>query len=79
MSGTSSVKRKRSLQDLPVDLTIMQRAKSSLLSLQKELEGIEETTEGIASIMTQIEALQNILRKAKKPVRLRVCHPLSIF
>ncbi|KAJ7715910.1 hypothetical protein DFH07DRAFT_862573 [Mycena maculata] len=60
-------KRKRSLQDSPVDLTVMQKARSCLLSLQEELEGIEETAGEISAIMAQVEVLQRILGTAKKP------------
>ncbi|KAJ6611501.1 hypothetical protein B0H10DRAFT_363709 [Mycena sp. CBHHK59/15] len=60
-------KRKRSLQDSPVDLTIMQKARTCLVSLQQELEGIVETSDEITAIMTQVDALQAILGTAKKP------------
>ncbi|KAK7029204.1 hypothetical protein R3P38DRAFT_2934478 [Favolaschia claudopus] len=60
-------KRRRSLQDSPVDLTIMQKARSSLLSLQRELEGIDETQDQLTTIMAQIDIVQQILGTAKKP------------
>ncbi|KAJ7194324.1 hypothetical protein GGX14DRAFT_378060 [Mycena pura] len=62
-------KRKRSLHDSPVDLTIVQQATSSLLSLKQELGGIYETTEEITEIMARVERLGGIIKTAKKPVR----------
>ncbi|KAJ7506985.1 hypothetical protein B0H11DRAFT_1969712 [Mycena galericulata] len=61
-------KRKRSLEDSPVDLTVMKKARSCLLSLQQELEGIEETAGEITAIMEQVEVLQGILGTTQKPI-----------
>jgi hypothetical protein len=61
-------KRKRSLQDMPVDLTKMQLAKQRLQALQEELSGIEETTDEMGQIMVHVDALQDILKTTKKLV-----------
>ncbi|KAJ7318293.1 hypothetical protein DFH08DRAFT_892323 [Mycena albidolilacea] len=65
--STQGHKRKRSLQDSPVDLTLMQQARKCLVALQEELDGVVETTSEITAIMTQVDALQAILGTAKKP------------
>jgi hypothetical protein len=62
-------KRKRSLQETPVDIGKMAAAKSRIQALKEELEGIEETSETMQVIMEHIEALDEILANAKKPVR----------
>ncbi|KAK7050481.1 hypothetical protein R3P38DRAFT_3173891 [Favolaschia claudopus] len=59
-------KRKRSLQDTPVNLSLMQQARECLVALQEELHGVEETAEEITVIMTQFNALQRILATAEK-------------
>ncbi|KAJ7470162.1 hypothetical protein B0H11DRAFT_1812624 [Mycena galericulata] len=64
--STQGHKRKRSLQDSPVDLTLMQKARKCLVALQEELDGVVETTNEITAIMTQVDALQAILGTAKK-------------
>lgn len=46
-------KRKRSLQDSPVDLTLMKQARKCLVALQEELDGVVETSSEITAIMTQ--------------------------
>ncbi|KAJ7731424.1 hypothetical protein DFH07DRAFT_755635 [Mycena maculata] len=68
--STQGHKRKRSLQDSPVDLTLMQQARKCLVALQEELDGVVETTSEITAIMTQVDALQAILGTAKKPTDL---------
>ncbi|KAF5348893.1 hypothetical protein D9756_009824 [Leucocoprinus leucothites] len=60
-------KRKRGLQDSPVDLGKMAAAKSRLSALEEELEGIEETAVELQAIMEHVDALDEILAKAKKP------------
>ena len=62
-------KRKRSLQDSTVDLGKMAAAKSRVEALKEELEGIDETAGTMLIIMEHIEALEQILTNAKKPVR----------
>ena len=62
-------KRKRSLQDSPVDLSKMRMALHRLESLKEELSGIEETEEELQTITDHVLALEIILRSAKKPVR----------
>ncbi|KAJ7858031.1 hypothetical protein B0H14DRAFT_3636775 [Mycena olivaceomarginata] len=65
--STQGHKRKRSLQDSLVDLTLMKQARKCLVALQEELDGVVETTSEITAIMTQVDALQAILGTAKKP------------
>ncbi|KAJ7749182.1 hypothetical protein B0H16DRAFT_1551903 [Mycena metata] len=60
-------KRKRRLQDSPVDLTLMKKARTCLVALQEELDGVVETTSQITAIMTHLDALQAVLGTAKKP------------
>ncbi|KAJ7728184.1 hypothetical protein B0H14DRAFT_2480155 [Mycena olivaceomarginata] len=67
--STQGHKRKRSLQDSPVALTLMRQARKCLVALQAELDGVVETTSEITAIMTRVDALQAILGTAKKPVR----------
>ena len=61
-------KRKRSINDTPIDLTKMQTARQRLLALQEESEGIEETELEMAKIMCHVDALQDILGSSKKLV-----------
>lgn len=63
-----SYKRKRSIQDTPVDLTKMQLVRQRLAALQEELAGIEETEEEMEEVTRHVEALQYILGTAKKLV-----------
>ena len=62
-------KRKRSLQDSPVDLSKMRMALHRLEALRAELDDIEETKEELDGISKHILALEKILKGAKKPVR----------
>jgi hypothetical protein len=62
-------KRKRSLQDSPIDLSKMRMALNRLEALKEELDGIEETEEELHTISDHVLALENILKGAKKPVR----------
>ncbi|KAL4242844.1 hypothetical protein ABKN59_011265 [Abortiporus biennis] len=67
MSDTSKIhKRKRSLQDSPVDLSQMQLARRQVERLRQELEGIEETEKEMKEIMTHIDKLERILTQSKK-------------
>ncbi|KAF8479244.1 hypothetical protein DFH94DRAFT_47310 [Russula ochroleuca] len=63
----SGHKRKRSLQDSPVDLLKMRMALSRLEALKEELDGIQETEEELKTISAHVLALENILKSAKKP------------
>ncbi|TFY77811.1 hypothetical protein EWM64_g6200 [Hericium alpestre] len=60
-------KRKRILQDSPVDLTKMRMAMNRLGALEEELEGIEETEEELKALMLHVDAPEAILGTAKKP------------
>lgn len=64
-----SHKRKRSLQDSPVDLTKMKMAMQRVQALREELAGIEETEGEMEALVTHVNSLEEILRSAKKPVR----------
>lgn len=66
--STKGRKRKRSINDTPIDLTKMQTARQHLLALQEESEGIEETELEMAKIMCHVDALQDILGSSKKLV-----------
>lgn len=66
MSTQKGHKRKRSIQDTPVDLTKMQLARQQLSALQEELSGIEETETEMEEIMKHVDALQGILGSTKK-------------
>ena len=61
-------KRKRSLQDSPVDLSKMRMALNRLEALKEELDGIEETEEELHTILEHVVTLENILKGAKKRV-----------
>ena len=56
-----SHKRKRSIQDTPVDLTKMQLAKHRLVALQEELAGVQETEGAMEEVMRHVDALVSIL------------------
>lgn len=66
MATQKGNKRKRSIQDTPVDLTKMQLARQRLSALQEELSGIEETETEMEEIMKHVDALQGILGSTKK-------------
>ena len=69
VESTKSHKRKRSLQDSPVDLTKMKMAMQRVQALREELADIEETEGEMEALMTHVNSLEEILRSAKKPVR----------
>ncbi|KAL0945712.1 hypothetical protein HGRIS_014860 [Hohenbuehelia grisea] len=58
-------KRKRSLQDSPVDVSKFQQALNRLQSLKEELDGITETEAEIEEVMNHVYALETILKTAK--------------
>ena len=66
-------KRKRSLQDSPIDVSKMRMALNRLDALKAELDGIQETEEELDGISKYVLALEDSLKGAKKPVR-----PISI-
>lgn len=66
MSGRGH-KRKRSLQDSPVDLSKMRMALQSLDALKAELDSIQETEGELDVIFKHVEVLEDILKSAKKP------------
>jgi hypothetical protein len=66
---TKSHKRKRSLQDTPVDLTKMTVAIQRVQALKEELADVEETEVEMQALMIHVTSLEEILRSAKKPVR----------
>jgi hypothetical protein len=66
--STRNHKRKRSLQNSPVDLTKMKMAMQRVRALKEELAGIEETEGEVEALMTHVNSLEDILRSAKKPV-----------
>src|ERR1700729_3783754 len=67
--STRNHKRKRRLQESPVDLTKMKMAMRRVRALKEELAGIEETEGEMEALMTHVNSLEEILRGAKKPVR----------
>ena len=72
MSGKGH-KRKRSIQDTPVDLNKMKMALNHLSSLKEELDGIQETEGEMEAVMEHVHALQKILETAKKRVGEALC------
>lgn len=64
--GPKVHKRKRSIQDAPIDK--IQSAMHHIAALKKELAGIEETEVEVEAMMEHVSALEGILRGAKKPV-----------
>ena len=62
-------KRKRSLQDSPIDVSKMRMALNRLDALKAELDGIQETEEELDGISKHDLALEDILTGAMKPVR----------
>ncbi|KAK0189808.1 hypothetical protein F5146DRAFT_1052640 [Armillaria mellea] len=64
--SSSTHKRKRSLQDSPVNLTKMQMARTHLRALQEELRGIKETEEEMQQVISHTNALEAILGTTKK-------------
>ena len=68
-------KRRRSLQDSPVELSNMRMTLNRLNSLKAELNGIQETDEEMDTILKHVLPLEGILRGAKK----QVCSILIVF
>lgn len=62
-------KRKRSIQDTPINLNRIRSAMHRVSVLKEELAGIEETEVEVEAMMQHVSALEEILRGAKKPVR----------
>ncbi|KAJ7210973.1 hypothetical protein B0H12DRAFT_1157166 [Mycena haematopus] len=60
-------KRKRSLDEDPVDVGKLHQLKKHLGLLREELEGIEETEGELATVMAHISNIEKILETAKKP------------
>ncbi|KAF8338972.1 uncharacterized protein EI90DRAFT_2967439 [Cantharellus anzutake] len=59
---------KRSIEDTPINLSKMRLAQVAVESLKEELEGIQETEGALERVITELEALENILHNTKKPV-----------
>lgn len=74
MSERSDKLRKRSLEDSPVDLSTMRMVLSRLEALTEELDGIQETEEELDIISEHVDALEHILKGAKKPVHYLFSH-----
>jgi len=68
---------KRSLRDTPVNLSKMRIALNRLTALKEELDGIEETEKEMESVMEHVNALEEILSRAKKPVRIPYHQPVA--
>jgi len=60
-------KRKRSIEDTPVDVGLLRRVKNQVEALREHLADIEETESEMASVMTHLVALESILEGAKIP------------
>jgi hypothetical protein len=58
----------------PVNPSKMEIAMNYLVSLEEELNGIQETEMEMDAVMKHVHALQEILKNAKKPV----CKVLSL-
>lgn len=76
-SAGSGHKRKRSLDDDPVDVGKLYRLKQHMALLREELEGIEETEGELDSVMKQIGNLETILADVKNPCALKTLWPSS--
>ena len=63
-----SHKWKRSLEDIPVDLTKVQEAKKKLKVLQEQISGVDETSDEMRQIMRHFDVLQGLLSTAKETV-----------
>ena len=64
--SSSTHELKRSLQDLPVNLTEMQMVRTHLQVPEEELRGIEETEEEMQQIISHADVLDAILGATKK-------------
>lgn len=64
----SMFKRKRSLQDTPIDSSKIRHAREYLEKLKEELDGIEETEETMNDVMDCMQDLEQILTRSKKQV-----------
>ncbi|PPQ74684.1 hypothetical protein CVT26_007667 [Gymnopilus dilepis] len=60
-------KRKRSIQDTPINVNRIQSAMHRVSVLKEELAGIKETEVDVEAMMQHVSALEQILRGAKKP------------
>ncbi|PCH42710.1 hypothetical protein WOLCODRAFT_163991 [Wolfiporia cocos MD-104 SS10] len=67
MTPTVYRKRKYRLQDSTVDSAQMKMSLQRLHLLKEKLDGIEETEEGMGTVMEHVSALEDILTRAKKP------------
>lgn len=63
-------KRKRSLQDISMDVFKMSKALEKIRVLAGELEEVEETEQEMLAIMKHVHELEAILKTAKFPVRI---------
>lgn len=70
MPETQTQKRKRSLQDTPIDKRKMTRVTNSLNALREELSGIDETEEKMEGVMKHVDELDCILKETKRIVHL---------
>jgi len=68
---------KRSLRDTPVNLSKMRIALNRLTALKEELDGIKEIEKEMESVMEHVNALEEILSRAKKPVRIPYHQPIA--
>ncbi|KAL0947856.1 hypothetical protein HGRIS_010493 [Hohenbuehelia grisea] len=64
MSATH--KRKRSLENIAVDVAKVRRFTSSLHALKEELLGIDETEAEMAEVMKHVDELERILKESKR-------------
>ena len=63
-------KRKRSVDDTPIDIGLLRKAKKQIEVLRQHLADIEETEEEMGAVMLHLQGLEKILSGAKKPVGL---------
>ncbi|KAJ7814330.1 hypothetical protein B0H14DRAFT_2376063 [Mycena olivaceomarginata] len=66
-SSTKGHKRKRSLDEDPVNVDQLHQLKKHMALLREELDGIEETEGELDTVMTHIGNLERILADVKKP------------
>ena len=78
MSESHIHKRKRNLQDSPVDISKMRILTTSLEALREELSGIDETEEEMEEVIKHVNELDCILKEAKRVVRSK-CSCLSCW
>jgi hypothetical protein len=72
-------KRKRTIEEAVVDFATYKRAKDVMEALRQQLGDIEETEGDISGVMSHLDALGDILSRARQRVRILVVPCVSLL